>query len=57
MAQSSSPLASVARPFKALFDSDAFAGVLLIFIAAAAVLVAAAALFLWGKRRGKRKKQ
>lgn len=40
MAQSSSPLASVARPFKALFDSDAFAGVLLIFIAAAAVLVA-----------------
>jgi len=40
MARSASPLAGAVRPFKALFESDAFEGVLLIVIAGAAVMLA-----------------
>ncbi|MBO9519273.1 MAG: Na+/H+ antiporter NhaA [Porphyrobacter sp.] len=35
-----SPLSAAVRPFKALFDSDAFAGILLIAVAVAAIAVA-----------------
>lgn len=40
MAKSPFALSSAVRPFKALFASDAFAGILLIFVAAAAILIA-----------------
>ncbi|MBT2132906.1 Na+/H+ antiporter NhaA [Croceibacterium sp. LX-88] len=36
----SPPLSAAVRPFKALFDSDAFAGILLIAVAAAAIVLA-----------------
>lgn len=39
-----SPIKSALRPFKALFVSDAFQGILLIFVAAAAMVVANSAL-------------
>ncbi len=40
MAKPRSPIATAVRPFKALFASDAFEGILLIFVAIAALVVA-----------------